>query len=72
MYNTKDFFKDFRFWYESAKESKKWSSFQYDNGRLRGMIEIANQAKIISINTWTLLETLLEKLEDATIEKGLN
>lgn len=72
MYNTKDFFKDFRFWYESAKESKKWSSFQYRNGRLRGMIEIANQAKIISINTWTLLETLLEKLEDAAIEKGLN
>lgn len=72
MYNTKDFFKDFRFWYENAKVSEKWSSFQYRNGRLRGMIEIANQAKIISINTWTLLETLIEKLEDAAIEKGLN
>lgn len=72
MNNTKEFFNTFRFWYENAKVSEKWSSFQYRNGRLRGMIEIANQAKIISINTWTLLETLIEKLEDATIEKGLN
>jgi hypothetical protein len=36
------------------------------------MIEIAQHAKIISINTWTLLETLIEKLENMAIEKGLN
>ena len=69
MYNTKDFFKDFRLWYESAKESKRWSEYSYREGRLRGMNEMAYYMGLISFNTWEALETLLQKLTNATIEK---
>lgn len=69
MYNTKDFFKDFRFWYESAKNCKRWAEYSYDEGRLRGMNEMAYHIGLISINTWKALEILLQKLTSATIEK---
>jgi hypothetical protein len=69
--DTKNFFESLRWWYEDAKKSTKWSEFQYRDGRLHGMIEIAQETKVISINTWKLLTTLLQKLSDVTIEKGL-
>lgn len=69
MYSTKDFFKDFRFWYERAKNCKIWAEYSYDEGRLRGMNAIAYHMGLISINTWKALEILLQKLTNATIEK---
>ena len=68
-YSTKDFFKDLRFWYESAKESERWSEYSYREGRLHGMNEMAYYMGLISINTWEALETLLQKLTSVTIEK---
>lgn len=69
MYNTRDFFKDFRFWYKSAKESERWDEYSYREGRLRGMNEMAYHIGLISFNTWEALETLLQKLTSATINK---
>lgn len=69
MYNTKDFFKDFRFWYESAKKCERWDEYSYDEGRLRGMNEMAYHMGLISFNTWDAIETLLQKLTSAFIER---
>lgn len=70
--SIKEFFESFRFWYKIAKESARWSEYQWCDGRLRGMTEMAFSMNLISTNTWELLITLLQKLTDATIEKGLN
>lgn len=72
MMNTKEFFVAFRYWYEGAKRSKKWSEYQWYDGRLRGMNEMAYHIGLISFNTWELLETLIQELEEINIDKGLD
>lgn len=70
--DVKEFFEDFRWWFEEAKTSKRFCEYQYRLGRLRGMSHMALQTKVISINTWITLETLLEKLGEVILSKDLD
>lgn len=68
--NTKEIFNELRFWYDAAKNEKRWGCYCYDKGKMSATIDLAQRFGLVSLNTWKLFATLLDRLTDFVIERG--
>lgn len=68
--STDVFFDSLRFWFKDMEHSETWSLVQYTNGRICGMIDVAVDTGVISINTWTILYRMLNAKIDDIIKRG--
>lgn len=71
LLSTDDFFDKLRFWFNDLDKSITWPQVQYTHGKIIGMLDVASDVGIITINTWKILFRMTAEKVNSIIEKGV-